>query len=413
MGESCALPSRFAPVSLVQMKSKHEHTMSALGTEEVMQLTRGHSAHEVLLGYKKYLLDILADPDGKAKSDYNLTVSAQQKDAIDIIKAMIDSFYSNFLNEYNSEVAIIQECNSQLLHCVTRRHDDSLIEKQGVLNASKDNHTDCRTELVTLNATYFDKCIGIYDLYRQTNDDALLPSCVAEGDLADAFIRTTDATQLATMEACLEEVHTWLDGLYPKYQNCKAARDAYFDKVPVCNAAQLKFESESCSFAGLHDLVCIDYLDCHNDEVSFCNELCSNMSSITEYRKADNKTGELVRCLLDVFVATNDKKKELMDACLSNQDLDQTQWDHECPAGFDTYPPALEPLKPYLPNCQNSTATEIEPFHHPCDQSWEDEWYPASEAWTGFLAPCTPCADHDEYQSTFAPTPAPTPVGVR
>lgn len=390
------------------MKSKHEHTMSALGTEEVMQLTRGHSAHEVLLGYKKYLLDILADPGGKAKSDYNLTVSSQQSEAIAIIKAMIDSFYSNFVSEYDSEVAIIGECNSQLAHCVDRRHDDSLIVKQGVLNSSKDVHVRCRDEQIGLNATYFAKCIGIYDPYRQNDPLALLPLCVSEdGHLSDAYITTTDAEKLQKMEACLEEVHTWLDGLYPKYQNCKIARDAYFAKVPICDAAQLAFESESCSFASLHDLMCTDYLECHNDEVLFCHELCSNMSSITEYRKADNKTGELVRCLLDVFEASNDDKQTLMDGCLANGNFDQSRWDHVCPAGFGGFPPALEPLKDYLPDCQNLTPTEIKQFHHPCDLTWTDEWYPAAEPWNGFLTSCKPCDLHVGYTSTFAPTPAP------
>lgn len=393
------------------MKSKHEHTMSALGTEEVMQLTRGHSAHEVLLGYKKYLLDILADPGGKAKSDYNLTVSSQQSEAIAIIKAMIDSFYSNFVNEYDSEVDIIGQCNAQLDHCVDRRHDDSLIDKQGVLNSSKDTHVTCREEQIGLNATYFADCIGIYDAYRQTNPSALLPECVADGELGDDFIKTTDPVQLQKMEDCLEAVHTWLDGLYPKYEDCKTARDAYFDKVPICDAAQLAFESESCSFASLHDLMCTDYLECHNDEVDFCVELCSNMSSITEYRKADNKTGELVRCLLDVFEASNEDKQTLMDGCLANRDFDQSRWDHVCPAGFGGFPPALEPLQDYLPDCQNLTPIAIKQFHHPCNQTWTDEWYPAAEAWNGFLTSCKPCDQHAEYTSTFAPTtPAPTPA---
>jgi len=256
----------------------------------------------------------------------------------------------------------------------------------------QDARADCQS-LCELNGA----CDG-YDTYRQNVDDnrpnpASLPQCVSDGHLADDYIKADDS-RLGEMEACLEKMKVWLDGLYPddpndstgglypRYEECDRVSNGCEDNVAACDGKQGEFQAARCLFAMESNLRCEAFQRCYTEERDTCGWDCGNISIRAAARTADIETGQRLVCLLHTLFGKRDpsnstgtgflarpsdeQRPQLLEECKSKEFDEVAEWSIPCPADSSGLLPSATPtIEGY--ECPEDDVTS------PCSSAFEDD----------------------------------------
>jgi len=357
----------------------------------LVQQSEGRAA--ALAGFQKFADGLVAQymVDGKE-------VDEPTRVAIETVIEFIDKFFESATNMTLVDRTRVANCPGEIESCVTdyitgvsvthhingsKRTDDltqyqysqddstnvhssdSIATLATATVEERAKHATCRTNQITCAQTQNDNC-NLYDSKRATYDS--LPACVGmnPGHLSDTFIQADEddtydgttcnsntplnggTTCLSKMETCLVQVKNWHTELYRLYQACKRS-----DPCQTCEAEQQEFEADHCQWSMARSFACEGYNSCVTRETNRCDEVCTEVEIDVNARKADNETGERIKCLLKVIMdSTDENKPEDLKTCTGTEY--NTDWlNIACPAGtpeldtdgLDCGPPVLtEPV---------------------------------------------------------------------
>lgn len=308
------------------------------------------------------------------------------KTAILTVITWIDTFYANFRAEHDVDVGNVAECPGNIEACITDYLDngngthpsnaETIITLDAAKEAARTTHSTCLTTASQCEFEQSQACIA-YDNHRSQKPS--LPACVGAGKLSDTYIRadvddTYDSSSdeckdgsggeqcLPKMEECLEAFKTWVDSLYLFYVPCHRIDDPCAED---CIADQHEFEIVHCEWGEVRKSSCSAYNSCLKNREADCAGVCSDVEIRSNARKADNETGERIKCLLNVLIQNTETKanltgddntKDLADqeavdkpallkACVDTV-YNTDEWTIECPAGspdLDTVPVECTP----------------------------------------------------------------------
>lgn len=206
----------------------------------------------------------------------------------------------------------------------------------------------------------------VYDNYRKSAEN-VVPDCMgsADGeDFSSSFIEANEGDDnLESMETCLETTRTeWFDPLWDHYLKCQCRRCMCVELPGQCKDKQETFEVGYCASENLRTLKCNAFHTCWNKHVADCmpdGKVCQQIETNVIGRKADNETGERIRCLLKVLNDTTDLRVDALMAC-KDDTYPTDDWDITCPDGLscDRAPPVSCTAQP-LP-CEDATFLQQE-----------------------------------------------------
>lgn len=360
--------------SLVQVRSQQGQVL----THEEMSASVASSSRKTTLShFQKFANEMVS-----RVVEYNTSLSQDDIDNINIIISMIEGFYDEFVVENSSLLSNVKvNCEKTFEACHEAFHHSLLNTKYNEMINLNDSHTNCRGNESVACGVASSAC-QIYDSYRTTNASALYPVCAATNFTEDIMkldeTLEPGRTKVPRMEECLDELNVWLDGLYPKYIACDRGDLDCDSNSSSCNATQEDLEGKVCEYAGVHDIQCGSLETCWGTSTTTCQNFCDSDSfkvSI-ESRKADNETGERVKCLLNVLLAGNADKTSDLTACVEQNYNFGQYWDVRCPQSpLETYADksASFPASP-LDSCSEA------PIDRPCDEQWSADNY-AHQSW--------------------------------
>jgi len=324
----------------MQTKSMKKQALSAVEAASTRTQT--------LAGYKEYVNSLVETYTQGRKAD-----SSDIAQAILTILSYIDSMYADLLTWHEADVLETAHCASQevINSCEATHLSDEVKEKFELdyqqVDLKRQEHRLCRENC---NA---DKCGGDvsasclkYHTYRKTNAQASYEKRVAcannppPGKLSDEYISTNDKTELGEMENCLQDAKAWLDPLYDLYSNCDDDTTTCTSCKPDCDGKQEAFENAHCQVDLQRDIHCSGFDVCYSAKTTSCaNDTCPPIEIRSKARRADNETGELIRCLLkwlpsnatETEVDRDARYVELANCNVKgNATLDSSFWNIDC-----------------------------------------------------------------------------------
>lgn len=346
-----------------------------------------------LAGFQKFADGLVAK--------YTETRTDPDEDTIKAIQTVIDwidTFYANFLAEHSRDLKHVTDCPGDVDSCVTsywlngnKTHDsneETLNILEGAVKKARTAHSTCLSEMSTCQNEQTEAC-SKYDDHRETYRP--LPLCVGRQELSDTYIQADvddnfDGESCAAgvaggeqclpkMESCLVEFNDWVVELYTLYIACKRTDDPCAEN---CKTEQKEFETEHCSWGEFRVAECNAYNECVAKETARCTSLCSDVAIRSDARKADNETGERIKCLLNVLINTttnetqaNVDKPGLLNACVEKE-YNNEDWTIQCPAGDPVVVPPVD-CTPPLPDPVTCTQDFLEDEYNAfADVSWCD-----------------------------------------
>jgi len=297
--DSTGTCSSLPRASLMQTKSMKKQALSAVEAASTRTQT--------LAGYKEYVNSLVETYTQGRKAD-----GSDISQAIDTILSYIDSMYADLLTWHNSDVEETADCAiQQVIKTCEDTHLNSTVKDQfdtdyQEVDRLRQEHKLCRKDCDA------EKCGGDvskscfdYHTYRKTNALALYTTQVAcannpaPGKLGDSYISTNKQTELGQMEDCLQYAKVWLDPLYEFYSNCEDDTTTCTSCKPDCDGKQEAFENAHCQVDLLRDIHCTGFDACYSAKTTSCaSTTCPPIEIRSNARRADNETGELIRCLL-------------------------------------------------------------------------------------------------------------------
>jgi len=319
---------------------------------------------------------------------------------------------------HQDDVDLAGNCSGKVQHCfdsymsaditaeINKFKSDSEAKEVTHQTCRQDAQADCQS-LCELNGA-----CDRYDNYRQNVDDnspnpASLPQCVSDGHLADDYIKADDS-RLGEMEACLEKMKVWLDGLYPddpndstgglypRYEECDRVSNGCEDNVAACDGKQGEFQQARCLYAMESNLRCDAFQTCYGDARDACVVDCDQIIIRAAARAADIETGQRLVCLLHTLFGERDpdnttvynkapyneetwtgffprpsdeQRPGLLAACSAKEftEAEAANWAIQCPAGDagGSYPVATPTIVGYV--CPVSHVTE------PCTDDFQND----------------------------------------
>lgn len=388
---------RGSHASLVQLKSQFAQVLAraedSQGQRQHVSHKEAYAAqHEALLGFQKFVTGLvektIADPDTLDDS-HNTGLNDDEKQAIETILGFISTLYGSARDQHDNDVDEVKQFCEEKFKCCTDILDmGDVVETFKNASASLVTHYQCRFGEDSLYTTQEDVC-GDYCTDKRQFD---FPECVADGFLCgedNKYIRAPEGSdELAQMEACLEEVKEWYEQILPPALACREDREEWEGKHDICNGNLEVNERAWCTYAQTHDTVCSDYQACWDDAWLVCQSICPSIEDNVKGRKVCNKTGEQIRCLLEVLKDENPDKKDALEACLNMEYGDDSEWDITCPQeGYEVQPPL--PLLPNVDECLEESHLNCSARAHmyrPRDAPWQCFVY-------GFEPPHTACSE--------------------
>lgn len=366
--------------------------------QSLLQFAGTHSSSDgrnakALQAHEKYVLSLVEEYGHRG---HDTSLSQDAIDAINTIKDWVGTMYGNYLTEHNADTnQATLGCENQFTNCETTAavaHGDLLITENST-NHSRILHTACRAN-ETACETDRDASCDVYDNFRQNNDSALLPACAKANPshLDNEHIQaphdpclSNSNCDLLVMEQCLERMKVWDGLLYPLYDACDGHQQNCDQKNAECDTLQTAFEVQYCSYAVEYYVLCTSLSTCWAAAENTCVSTCNNIAISVKARKADNETGDRIVCLLDVLLADNEDKTEMLNQCKVKQ-YNTDFWDIPClrdtmeAAAAGSFPAAM-------PYCSGGA-----PEHVPCESEWITQEYSQFEA--DNLHSCTSCEHH-------------------
>lgn len=387
---ACNSPVR---ASLMQTRSLKAKALSALEASA--------SRAETLNAYKKYVTDLVE----KYKTHAQPIEDGSEIDkAIETIVQYIDAMYADLLRWHKADVEdtehcttdkVMQSCQDLYLNSTQIQEINTAIE---AVQPSRDDHNLCRTKCKACEAN---AACQAYHHYRKTNASALFEDMVScaipqsatlPGHLSDEYIQTNDDQQLEDMESCLEDAKTWLDPLYALYKGCIEDNEFCPTCWSTCQGKQTDFEYKHCQVDIARNTHCSAFRRCYDDKHNDCKDICSDIEMRSNARAADNETGELIKCLLNVLKIPEDlaegaeTKSEKLSACTAPGAYNTSFWDIPCISDGPECPELLHPCDDTDQPCGDSFLdTEYGPLNlKPHDKAT----YPGSN---DMIGECTDC----------------------
>jgi len=364
---TCNSPAR---ASLMQTRLFKAKALSAVEASA--------SRTETLRAYKEYVTDLAEKYKQEPGKDMEEEINKKDSEisqAIDTILQYINAMYDDLQRWHDQDkksskacapTTVVDTCETKYL---SPKEVDEIDDAIGKVQPAREKHITCRNNCEECQIS--DAC-RLYHEYRRTNEDALFENMVkcADPALSDEYIRTNDADQLEEMESCLNDAKTWLDPLYELYKNCQKHGEFCPTCASTCLEDQTDFENKHCQVDDVRDEHCWAFRRCYDDKHEECAETtCPDIEVRVNARVADNETGELIKCLLDVLktrdVQDNDKemhegqKKNKLDACMKKTYATDL-WDIDCVSNGPECPEVLHP-------CEDRA--------QPCNKEFLDEEY--------------------------------------
>lgn len=319
----------------------------------------GATRAQTLAGFRKYADNLVATYQ---KQGQPIEQDDDTWTAIDTILSYLTSLYADMLVPHNDQQMDIAQCTEGYIfdYCESKHLNATTL---GQLEQAKNKTAGARATFLT-QINQCAECPGDecseYERYRETQEAlwSVTVRCASPppGDFSDEFIRADEGSDdLDAMESCLGDAHTWMKGLYPKYEECAAKRDlctASKCKDP-CASMQKQFEIAHCEWDIVEKLHCDGFDQCYKNHYLTCKDRCDGVETESKARAADNETAERIKCLLEVLRSPEDDKEALLTDCKNK---------------FEEYE---EKAKFWLLECNLSDNGTV-PIHHPChDVIWE------------------------------------------
>lgn len=406
---TCNSPAR---ASLMQTRSLKAKALSAVEAAS--------SRTETLGGYKQYVTDLVekykqkhGQPDGQDLEEELNDDTSEISKAIGTILQYINAMYDDLERWHKYDVDTSASCltDNVIQHCedtyMSQSQIDAIDEAIEKEDKWRQSHIACRTECAKCEENH---ACREYHEYRKFNEEALfekmvkcaLPAPEGEDALSDGMIKTSDEDELKTMESCLEDAKAWLDPLYALYKNCGEESDFCPNCFDWCQRNQTDFEVHHCYVDIARNAHCFSFRKCYDDVLRDCAEhTCPDIEVRSKARAADNETGELIKCLLQVLkmrdVQDNDDdaagaKTQGLAACMEPGKFATTLWDIDCVSNGPECPPVLHPCDDTVQPC-GTEFMQQEYFHqgplsHLELQEYSEVAYAGSHNMIGKCEPC-------------------------
>jgi len=392
---TCNSPAR---ASLMQTRSLKAKALSAVEASA--------SRTETLKAYKEYATDLAE----KYKQQPDMEDQLNNEDseiskAIDTILQYIKAMYDDLKRWHDEDVesskscaptTVIDTCEANYLNSVQVAEIEN---KMALVQPAREKHIQCRDRCSKCQMS--DSCKE-YHQYRHNNPDALFEDVVSCADpaLSDEYIKTTDSKELEKMESCLNDAKTWLDPLYKLYKACEWDSEFCPTCSTTCKDDQVDFENKHCQVDAVRDSHCWAFRRCYDDKHKDCAQDCLDIEVRSKARGADNETGELIKCLLDVLktndVQDNDGdeaggKSAKLAECNTNSYASDF-WIIECIGSGPECPEVLHPCEDTAQPCNQEFLNEE--YHNKEGRNLNLRTYTDEVAYhdsTDMIGKCTGC----------------------
>jgi len=326
---TCSNPPR---ASLMQTKSMKKQALSAVESASTRTQT--------LAGYTEYVNSLV---ETYKKGGQPIEKDSDIDQAITTIISYINSMYADLLEWHKNDVEetvscataeVIRVCTEKNLDTETLAEFESEILK---VDGFRQSHKECRENCNE------DRCGGDvtsnckdYHHYRKTNDDALYTAQVAcansptpPGHLSDDYIGTNDDDKREDMESCLQNAKDWLDPLYELYSKCNDDITECPGCQSDCDKLQADFENAHCQHDIFREGHCTGFDTCYKQKKLDCDPICARIETRSNARRADNETGEIIKCLLNVLKSENESKADELEKC-NTISVNTSFWNIDC-----------------------------------------------------------------------------------
>jgi len=407
-----------------------------LTQQKTERVVGGVTAFSSQLAEFQKFADEMVARSAKGGNDTNFTDPGIQQAVITVHKFILHMF-EPLTGMHTQDETRITDCNGAADSCkTTHLSNASVTALETYNNTAHGQYQDfitCMTDRAEACGQENDLC-NKYDAYRQQElgsaegitdfptvatavtrggfevlDPQFLPSCVGSSDssaFSEAFIKAEEkSVQLQTMEDCLRQTNTWLngdkppppfgdnydektpetrDGLWPYFDNCKRVESNCSSSHTTCKDHQTTWENNYCMYESWWDAKCGAWEHCYEAKFTAgdgeCNNLCADIEDRVTGRKADNETGMRIICLLDVLFGkydsvkdtlgdrlSNDERSNALDDCKKENYTTQSNfWNIDCAISFNlTHLPWPEvcdikcPHNPNTPEFMNSYYSEL------------------------------------------------------
>jgi len=286
-------------------------------------------------------------------------VNSSFAEAINTVLLYIDDMFGYLKQEHEAaKTSLTNNDCEDIKECYKKVNNTHLNLLKSIADYSRSNHTRCRQDQYEC-CKQREENPGppgtICNDYKVVRNNGSFPECFSDRDVdgkdhlnndyicvgGECSDRQEDG-DLDKMEECLVKVHEWFDPVYSNFKDCDWVRDCCDDVNDTCGKNQSDFEGKECMYTNALIEDCEEWKKCWNDGIDDCDQECRDVSAGVEIRKAENETGERVRCLLKVLLlnGTGETRPKL-DAC-KNKTYDLSYWDITCQFNDDgVWPPAL------------------------------------------------------------------------
>jgi len=268
----------------------------------------------------------------------------------------------------------IEDCESGEIH------RENFATKHTDAKAKKQLREDCRIEEKEKNEISQVK----YGVYAGHVGNPNPPACM------DNFVYTVAGIE--SLLACLDSITAWAPAFKATLTQAQSESDeataAHTLKIPMCNHAQMTYESSFCSYHELLTDSCADYTSCYDNAVAAEAAEIPKVNATEGQLKTEWRAVKRILCLVRVLQAGQTEQQTTLDECLAA-----------------TYPTTDLDIVysgdvPDRASCDTSNVTI-----HPCETPWESNEYSSKPWYSG--APTVECVECTHLQT---PTPVPTPV---
>jgi len=285
--------------SLMQFKSMSQK-------KQALSLEAQTSFSSKLAGFQKFTDEMVEKYGGPEEEGASKEPTPDVLQAVWTVLDFIEKMHSHLNDAHDDDDEEAKGCEDTEAACKSSYMNPDIMTEiltlKAAVESNKQAHTSCRDsatgpcqQICATNGL----CV-IYDTDRMT-DAAKLPVCVnnPESAFSDDNIKAAeDSQELQAMEDCLDDTKTWLDFLYPKYDNCKRVETECEAKVLQCDQEQTKFQAAQCLYALESNLRCQQFKQCKDDQEQDCSTKCANIGMRSGARAADDETGQRLVCLL-------------------------------------------------------------------------------------------------------------------
>jgi len=326
-------------------------------------MAEAESRSQTLSGFQKFT-DSLVEKYKSGQAP--MEVDSTTREAIENVTKFIDSFFPHADVAHNQDLAEITRCTNQDCDssCAGEFDSGTISGELNRLETKSTEMVSCIEENENTNEQNAHNCYA-YDWYR---NNIGLPDCVYQGhypdicsqddpdedhpylgDFCDGMITAdSESVQLEKMEECLVAFNEWFNGpgetgdawilprndqqhifqavprtvgIFQLYNDCK--RPGSGEQSLVCQEYVTEYHMDHCEYALVLNHECEEHSSCIETCDGNCN-ICDDIKIKAGARKADNETGERIKCLLNVLIDTAkvDKKTEL-EACTNATAIDR------------------------------------------------------------------------------------------